>query len=104
MIYNEIFFGIIALVSRFLAMGILSIMIHNQWKTLKLNLKDGVEELRYILFILLVTLFIQNILPVFVVLIEFASVERADPFFYWLNNALFSLITAVILLFIYRKK
>lgn len=104
MIYNEIFFGIIALISRFLTMGILSIMIRNQWKTLKRNLKDGVEQLRYIVFILLITLFIQNIFPIFTVLIELTSVERADPFFYWLNNALFSLITAVILLFIYRKK
>ena len=104
MIYDEFFYGTIALISRFLAMWILGGMINRQHKTLQLNLKDGSEELRYILFILLITLFIQNIFPVFIVIAEFLSADRVNPFMYWINNALFSLFTAIILWIIYRKK
>ena len=103
MIYDEFFYGTIALISRFLAMWILGGMLYRQYKTLQLNLKDGSEELRYILFILLIILFIQNIFPVFIVIAEFLSADRVNPFMYWLNNALFSLFTAIILWIIYRK-
>lgn len=104
MIHEEIFFGLTALSFRVIAMAILGWMISKQWKVLQLKLQDGSQELRRSLFFLLVALFLQNILPIFTVILEITSPEPILPFFYWLNNAFFALTVSIVLLNLYIKE
>ena len=104
MIHEEIFFGLIAISFRVIAMVILGWMISKQRKVLQLKLQDGSKRLRQFLFFLLVALFLQNIIPVFTVILEINSPEPIIPFLYWLNNAFFTLTVSIVLLNLYIKE
>ena len=104
MINEEIFFGLTAISFRVIAMAILGWMISKQWKVLQLKLEDGFQELRQFLFFLLIALFLQNILPIFTVILEISSPEPIIPFLYWINNAFFSLTVSIVLLNLYIKE
>ena len=104
MIHEEIFFGLTAILFRVVSMAILGWMISKQWKVLQLKLQDGSERLRQFLFLLLVALFLQNIIPIFTVISEISSPEPILPFLYWLNNASFTLTVSIVLLNLYIKE
>ena len=104
MIHEEIFFGLTALSFRVIAMAILGWMISKQWKVLQLKLQDDSEGLRQSLFFLLIALFLQNIIPIFTVILEISSPEPILPFLYWLNNAFFTLMVSIVLLNLYIKE
>ena len=104
MIHEEIFFGLTAISFRVIAIVMLGWMISKQWKVLQLKLEDGSQELRQLLFFLLVALFLQNIIPIFTVILEINSPEPIIPFLYWLNNAFFALTVSIVLLNLYIKE
>lgn len=95
--------GIISLLFRGFAITFLVYMTINQFKIIQTK-KDGLEQLRSLLFYLLLALSFQNILPIFLIIAQLFTSTPVNMELYWLNNSFFSLLASGLLLKIYTEK